>query len=183
MKVARAHPRASTPAARALVSHPRNVTDEMLEWVRRHDGIVMATFVPAFVSAEVRVWDARDRALRAELEAQHGKSDPRVADGVRDWRAANAAPRATLAQVADHVEHIRDVAGVDHVGIGADFDGITKVVEGLEDVSTYPALFAELSRRGWGDEALAKLAGENFLRVLEEIEESARRLQLEGAAT
>jgi membrane dipeptidase len=143
----------------------------------------MATFVPAFVSPEVRVWDANDKGLRADLEARHGKGDPRVAEGVRAWRAGNPAPRATLAQVADHVEHIRDVAGGDHVGIGADFDGITRVVEGLEDVSTYPALFAELSRRGWDDQPLAKLAGENFLRVLEEVEEAARRLQLEGAAS
>jgi membrane dipeptidase len=183
MKVSRAPLVWTHAGARSLVDHPRNVTDDMLRWVRQHDGIVMATFVPAFVSVEVRDWDARDRATRAELEAQHGKPDPRVAAGVRTWRAENPAPRATLAQVADHVEHIREVAGVDHVGIGADFDGITRVVEGLEDVSTYPALFAELSRRGWEDDELAKLAGENFLRVLEKIEESARRLQLEGAVS
>jgi membrane dipeptidase len=91
-------------------------------------------------------------------------------------------PPATLAQVADHVEHVRRVAGVDHVGIGSDFDGITRVVRGLEDVSTYPALFAELSRRGWREEELAKLAGGNVLRVLRAAEETARRLaRTEGA--
>ena len=89
------------------------------------------------------------------------------------WRTANPAPRSTLAQVADHIEHVRRVAGIDHVGIGGDFDGITEVVEGLEDVSTYPALFAELSRRGWSEDDLGRLAGGNMLRVMRAVERAA----------
>jgi membrane dipeptidase len=162
--------------ARALVDHPRNVTDESLAWVREHGGIVMATFVPAFVSPAHREWDSRDKAVRAQAEALHGKKSPEALEVVRTWRAENPAPRARLSQVADHVEHIRAVAGIDHVGIGSDFDGIAKVVEGLEDVSTFPALFAELARRGWSDEDLAKLAGENTLRVMEEVEQAAAEL-------
>ncbi|HEX2093932.1 MAG TPA: membrane dipeptidase, partial [Longimicrobiaceae bacterium] len=98
---------------------------------------------------------------------------------VRAWMEAHPSPRATLAQVADHIEHVRRVAGVDHVGIGADFDGISETVVGLEDVSTYPALFAELARRGWSDAELRKLAGENALRVLAEARRVAQRLQRE----
>ena len=96
---------------------------------------------------------------------------------MKEWKSAHPAPRATLSQVADQIEYVRKVAGVDHVGIGGDFDGITEVVEGLEDVSTYPALFAELARRGWSDEDLRKLAGENFLRVFAQAEAVAKRLQ------
>jgi membrane dipeptidase len=95
------------------------------------------------------------------------------------WDAGNPAPRATLAQVADHIDHIRRVAGADHVGIGGDFDGIDEVVQGLEDVSTYPALFAELSRRGWTEGDLRKLAGENVLRAMERADAVAKRLQKE----
>jgi membrane dipeptidase len=97
------------------------------------------------------------------------------------WLGANISPRATLAQVADHIDHIKRVAGVDHVGIGGDFDGISSVVQGLEDVATYPALLAELARRGWSDTDLRKLAGENLLRVLRESEIAAARLQRERA--
>ncbi len=95
----------------------------------------------------------------------------------------SAGPTATLAQVADHIDHIKRIAGVDHVGIGGDFDGIDTVIQGLEDVSTYPALFAELARRGWSDADLRKLAGENILRVLEQSERVAARLQRERAAS
>jgi len=95
---------------------------------------------------------------------------------------AGVAPRAraTLSQVADQIDYVRKVAGVDHVGIGSDFDGITEVVQGLEDVSTFPALFAELARRGWSDGDLRKLAGENFLRVFAQAEAVSRRLQREA---
>ena len=95
------------------------------------------------------------------------------------WEAAHPRPQATLAQVADHIDHVRKVAGVDHVGIGSDFDGITNTPVGLEDVSTFPALFAELIRRGWSDEDLRKLAGRNALRMLRGAEATAARLQKE----
>jgi membrane dipeptidase len=112
---------------------------------------------------------------------ERGVGDARVTQGLQAFATAEPPPPATLADVADHIDHIRRVAGVDHVGIGGDFDGITRVVQGLEDVSTYPALFAELSRRGWTEPELAKLAGENILRVMERAEEVAGRLQRERA--
>jgi len=136
--------------ARALTDVPRNVPDELLRRLPANGGLVMATFVPGFTSQAVA--DARKQKLKT-------------------------IPRATLAQVADHIEHIRDVAGVDHVGLGSDFDGMSAVPEGLEDVSTFPALLAELARRGWTDEDLAKLAGGNFLRALRRVEATARALQ------
>ena len=163
--------------ARALVNHPRNVPDEVLEWVREHGGIVMMTFVPAFVNPGHRDWEAREAVARAEAEALHGRKSAPATEALRAWRADNPPPRAKLSQVADHLDHFRAVAGSDHIGIGSDFDGISKVVEGLEDVSTFPALFAELSRRGWSDEDLAKLAGENVLRVMEGVEEAAAKLE------
>jgi membrane dipeptidase len=112
-----------------------------------------------------------------ELTERYGNDTAAITRAVKEWRSTHPAPRATLSQVADHIEHVRKVAGVDHVGIGGDFDGIDEVVEGLEDVSTYPALFAELARRGWSDNDLRKLAGENFLRVFAQAEAVAKRLQ------
>ena len=98
---------------------------------------------------------------------------------MEEWTKAHPQPKATLAQVADHIEHVRKVAGVDHVGIGSDFDGITDLVVGLEDVSKFPDLFAELSRRGWTDADLRKLAGENVLRALKQAETVSARLKKE----
>jgi membrane dipeptidase len=172
MEVSRAPLVWTHAGARALVNHPRNVPDATLAWVGEKGGLVMATFVPAFVNPGHREWEARESQARAAAETRHGGKTAQALEEVKAWRAENPPPRAKLSQVADHVEHIRGVAGVDHVGIGSDFDGITKVVEGLEDVSTFPALFAELARRGWSEDDLAKLAGENALRVMEEVEEA-----------
>jgi membrane dipeptidase len=139
----------------------------------------MVTFVPAFVGREHFAWTVREAEERARLEQELGAGAPGVAGRMVEWTAAHPPPPATLAEVADHVEHVRRVAGIDHVGLGGDFDGISRVVEGLEDVSSYPALLAELSRRGWSEQDLAKLAGENILRVMRSAEEAARRLQRE----
>lgn len=163
--------------ARALVDHPRNVPDAMLARVRANGGMVMATFVPAFVSAEVAAFEQRreaeDKRLAGALDAaERGPA-------LEAWEAANPRPKATLSQVADHIQHLRDITGVDHVGIGSDFDGIDTVPVGLEDVSKFPDLLAELARRGWSDDDLAKLAGRNFLRVFREVETVAARLQRE----
>ena len=128
--------------ARALREHGRNVPDDVLKLLRSNGGMVMATFVPGFLTAE---------------------------------------PKATLAHVADHMDHIRKVAGADHVGIGGDFDGITAVPAGLEDVSKYPALTAELLRRGWPEEDVKKALGLNVLRVMRRAEDVAARLQKERA--
>ena len=169
----------SHSGARALVDHPRNVPDSILARVTKNGGVVMVPFVTAFVSPEV--W-ADDQAFDAEAAAarrRRGADTAGLAAELRAWRVAHPRPRASIAQVADHVEHVRKVAGVDHVGIGSDFDGISENVVGLEDVSKFPMLFAELARRGWSDADLAKLSRENVLRVLAQAERVAARLQRE----
>ena len=164
--------------AQALVDHPRNVPDAILERVRANGGMVMATFVPAFVSVEVAAFEQRREAEDKRLTKSLGDGAER-GRALDTWEAANPRPTATLSQVADHIEHLRAAAGVDHVGIGSDFDGIETVPIGLEDVSKFPDLLAELARRGWSDDDLAKLAGRNFLRVFREVEGVAARLQRE----
>jgi len=167
----------SHSAARAIVDVPRNVPDSILRRVTVNGGIVMVPFVTGFVSPAVLLYDQSSRPVMKDLQAKYGNDTAAITREIRQWRAAHPEPRATLSQVADQIDYVRKVAGVDHVGIGGDFDGITEVVQGLEDVSTYPALFAELARRGWSDDDLRKLAGENFLRVFAQAEAVARRLQ------
>jgi membrane dipeptidase len=166
----------SHSSARALCNVPRNVPDTILAKLPKNGGVVMVAFVTGFVSQEAanvllpafteynrRVKDVSDAAERERIYKQ-------IFDPLK-------VPKATVGQVADHIEHVRKVAGVDHVGIGADFDGNDTWPEGLEDVSKYPNLFAELIRRGWSDADLAKLAGGNVLRALSEAEAVATRLQ------
>ena len=165
----------SHSSARAIDGHPRNVPDDVLKLVHKNGGVVMVNFAPAFVSEELRQWSAQKDGEEARQKALF-LGDPDAAKaGLDAWVAANPAPQATLSQVADHIEHIRNVAGVDNVGIGSDFDGIPNGPLGLEGVETYPALLAELMRRGWSDKDLAKLAGGNLLRVLREAEKVAAR--------
>jgi membrane dipeptidase len=163
----------SHSSARALANVPRNVPDDILTQVTRNGGVVMVTFVPGFISQEVADYNTRENAERARLTAISGSTPEGIVRGVEAWRAANPAPRATLIQVADHIDHIRKVAGIDHVGLGGDFDGITQVVMGLEDVSTYPDLIAELLRRGYSDEDVKKITGRNILRVFKRAEQVA----------
>jgi membrane dipeptidase len=137
----------------------------------------MVTFVPAFVSNEFRQWEASGDSVLKALRPLSDTAEARAE--WEQWKGAHPAPAATLAQVADHVEHVRRVAGVDHVGIGSDFDGVDYTPVGLEDVSKFPELFAELIRRGWSDADLRKLAGQNLLRVLRQAEATAARLQRE----
>ncbi len=155
----------SHSSARALTDVPRNVPDDILRLVPKNGGVVMVTFVPQFISQQVADYNARETAERNRLTAAGGNAAA-IAKGIDTWRAANPAPRATLSQVADHIDHIRTIAGIDSIGLGGDFDGITTVIQGLEDVSTYPALMAELLKRGYGDEDIKKIAGRNLLRVL-----------------
>jgi membrane dipeptidase len=168
----------SHSSARALTDHVRNVPDSILRRLPKNGGVVMVTFVPAFVSQEVADWEKL-----ADEEVKRLR--PTITDTVElrrrmdEWTVAHPRPHATLAQVADHIEHVREVAGADHVGIGSDFDGITYVPVGLEDVSTFPQLFAELIRRGWSDDDLRKLAGRNVLRAMRAAEATAARLQRE----
>jgi membrane dipeptidase len=180
LNVSRAPVIFSHSGARALVDVPRNVPDSILRRVTTNGGIVMVPFVTGFVSPAVLLYDQSTRPVMKDLQAKYGNDTAAITREVKQWRAAHPEPRATLSQVADQIEYVRKVAGVDHVGIGGDFDGITEVVQGLEDVSTYPALFAELARRGWSDLDLRKLAGENLLRVFAQAEAVAKRLQNEG---
>jgi membrane dipeptidase len=137
----------------------------------------MITFVPGFVSKAVSDHSDRQRNEVLRMRQRFGADTAGLRAATAEWNTANPAPRATMADVIAHIEHVRKVAGVEHVGLGGDFDGISEVVEGLEDVSTYPALLAELSRRGWSEADLRKLAGENVLRVMAQAERVATRLR------
>ncbi len=141
----------SHSSAKAICNVPRNVPDDILRLTAKNGGVVMVTFVPGFISQAVADHDAK--------------------------KAEGPAPRATLAQVADHIDHIRKVAGIDHIGLGGDFDGITQVVAGLEDVSKYPDLTAELLKRGYPDQDVKKILGLNVLRVMKQAEAVAAKLQ------
>jgi len=174
----------SHSSARALVDHPRDVSDEVLRLVARNGGIVMVNFAPPYVSDARRRW-AADRVA----EEARNNSPPfgglyigqpeRAAAALKAWDAAHPKPPVTLADVADHIEHIRQVAGIDSVGLGSDFDGIPETPTGLEGVDRFPALLQELARRGWSDADLAKVAGGNLLRVMSQTETVSARLRKE----
>jgi membrane dipeptidase len=185
----------SHSGARALHDHRRNVPDDVLTRLRDNGGVLQLTFVAPFVSAEFGAWQNAAEAEWARLGLPHpfppfpraprpaedpATIAPRVGIDVateatfRPWLAANPRPAVTVAQVADHIEHARDVAGVDHIGLGGDFDGTADLPEGLSDVSGYPRLLAELSSRDWSDADLDKLAGRNVLRVLRDSERLAQ---------
>lgn len=165
--------------ARAVTDVPRNVPDSILQRLSTNGGVVMVTFVPGFASQRIADWNAR---LGAARRAAGDDADAQFR-AVTAFRTANPMPTATLAEVADHLDHIKRVAGAKHVGLGGDYDGITDVVDGLEDVSKYPALLAELIKRGWSDDELRGVIGENVLRALEQTEQVAARLQRERPAS
>ena len=169
----------SHSSARAVTDSPRNVPDDVLRMVAANGGVVMVTFVPAFVSQPVFEWSRAQTAEQARLRREFDGDQAAIKEGLARWTAAHPAPRATLADVADHIDHIRKVAGAEHIGLGGDFDGITTVPEGLEDVSTYPALTAELLRRGYAEQEIKQINGLNVLRVMREAERVAARLQKE----
>jgi membrane dipeptidase len=154
----------SHSCARAITSHPRNVPDQVLERIPANGGVVMVTFVPPFVSEACRQWDLDAAAKARERGIDYRAIGER--DRLSDWVSAHPMPSATVSDVADHVEHVRAVAGLDHVGIGGDFDGTNKLPVGLSDTSGYPALFAELIDRGWTERECGQLANGNILRVL-----------------
>jgi membrane dipeptidase len=168
----------SHSSARALVDHPRNVPDDILWLVRANAGVVMVNYAPGYVSRARQEWEAARAAERARANAPPysglfiGQPD-RAAAALAEWEKANPMPPVTLAEVADHLDHLARIAGHDHVGIGSDLDGIDTTPTGLEGVETYPALIAELLKRGWSEADCEKLAGGNILRVLEAAEKVA----------
>jgi membrane dipeptidase len=161
--------------ARAVTNHPRNVPDSALKRLPQNGGVVMVTFVVGFSSAERRKWDIEQAGVAARAKAEHSGYPDREKAAIDAWIAANPRPKATIADVADHVDHIRKIAGIDHIGIGGDFGGVPELPEGLQDVSTYPALFTELARRGYSKADLAKIAQGNVLRVMRGVEAAAKR--------
>ena len=164
----------SHSSAKQLLAHPRNVPDRVLRLLPRNGGVIMVTFVPSFLAKGTMEWTARQTAenerLRGELNDQ-AEINRRMAD----WLKANPAPIATVADVADHIDHVKRVASIDNIGIGSDFDGIDFGPVGLEDVSKFPVLFAELLRRGYTEQELQKIAGLNLLRAMKQMEAVARQ--------
>ena len=166
--------------ARALMDHARNVPDDVLKLMPANGGVVMVNFYPGFLSRAYRLRMAGRSAEEARLANLYSGQPERRKAALDAWDAAHPRVESTLAEVADHIEHIVKVAGANHVGIGSDFDGIDGTSPtGLEGVDTYPALLAELARRGWSDSDLAKLAGENVLRAMERVEGVAAALKAE----
>ena len=178
----------SHSSARALVDHPRDVPDDILALVAANGGVVMVNFAPGYVSAARDQWDADRAAEQARYSSPPfgglyiGQPD-RAKAALAHWEMEHPKPVVTLEQVADHIEHIRQVAGIDHVGLGSDFDGIPEAPRGLEGVDRYPALLVELMRRGWSDTDVAKVAGENVLRVMAEAERVSAKLRAERPAS
>jgi len=169
----------SHSSARALTDNPRNVPDDVLGRLAVNGGVCMVAFVPFFVSQECTDWFTALKAFAAGRG--HDPDNLAAVFGLLpEWEKDNPMPAATLSQVADHIEHVREVAGVDHVGIGGDFDGTPALPAGLEDVSRYPALFHELQRRRWSDADLKALAGANILRVLRDAESHAQGMVSTG---
>lgn len=165
--------------ALAVNDHPRNVPDDVLRELKDNGGVIMVTFVERFTSEEARRAVAAREAELARVTSLNPGRPEVIEEAMADWDAANPIPKATLSQVADHIDHIRSLIGVEHIGIGGDFDGVPTLPTGLEDVSTYPALFAELLARGYTEAELEKIAGRNMLRVLRDVEETAARLRAE----
>jgi membrane dipeptidase len=172
----------SHSSARALVDHPRDVADDVLQLVADNGGVVMVNFNPGYVSEARRRWDADRAAEQARYNSPpfgglYIGQPERAQAALAEWERMHPAPAVGIADVADHIDHIRKAAGVDYVGLGSDFDGIPAGPAGLDGVDKYPALLAELARRGWSDADLAKVAGGNVLRVMARAEEVSVRLR------
>ena len=175
LAVSKAPVMASHSSARALADAPRNIPDDLLRAIGTNGGIVMVNFYPAFLSTAWRAWDKARTDYAKSVGVPADVYGPRSAAPLVAWDAGHPEPRVTAATVADHVEHIAKVAGIDHVGLGGDYDGINGTgPEGMKGVDGYPQLFAELARRGWSDTDLMKLSQGNILRVMERVEAVAK---------
>ncbi len=163
----------SHSSANGVTSHPRNVPDAVLKRLPTNGGLVMVTFVPSYVSAENRDWDAGQKAEIARAAALYPGDESARTAHLAEWNDANPVPPVTATDIADHIDHIREIAGIDHIGIGGDYDGIRFTPDNLSDVSSYPVLFAELASRGYSAADLAKIARGNILRVMRETESTA----------
>lgn len=159
----------SHSSSRHFTPHPRNVPDDVAAALRENGGVIMVTYVPQFIHLPAYEWSQRRDSI----------ADAEGADAAAQWARRHPMPRPDLGVVVDHIEHLRDVAGVDHVGIGSDLDGISSTPVGLEDVATFPALVAELLRRGWSEDDVKQVVGRNVLRVMRDVERVAARLQRE----
>ncbi len=164
----------SHSGARGVNGHARNVPDEVLARLPENGGIVMVVGLPGYLSEAQRVWYAARQAEQARLQAWWQGRPDLVQAGLAQWDAANPTPPATVSDMADHVDHIRSVAGIDHIGIGGDYDGMSSGPVGMEDVTGYPALFTELARRGYSQAELEKISYRNMLRVMRAAEEFAQ---------
>jgi len=169
----------SHSSARAVTAHPRNVPDAVLRQMASNGGIVMVTFVPGFISEAVRASGAARAAEMTRLSALNPGDPAAVKAGMDARNAANPAPKATMEDVIAHIQHVRDVAGIDHVGLGGDYDGVDSLPVGLEGVDGYPRLLAELMRRGWSEADIRKISGENLLRVMRAVERVAESKRAE----
>jgi membrane dipeptidase len=156
----------SHSGARGVTPHPRNVPDAVLARLPANGGVVMVVALPRFINEELRQWGAKRAGEEARLKGLWLGQPAKVTEGLAGWDTANPEPKATIADVADHIMHIRKIAGIAHIGIGGDYDGMPIGPVGMEDVSGYPALFTELARRGLSQAELEMIASRNALRVM-----------------